>query len=41
MGNTALMKASEWGLSDVVKIIVDAGADKDAKDEVSYLICCE
>ena len=32
---TPLHIAARWGDTDVVKVLLDAGADIDAKDEVS------
>ena len=34
---TALMHAAEGGSKDVVELLLDKGADKDAKDEVSVV----
>ena len=33
--NTALMRASYWGKTDTVQLLLGAGADKEAKDNVS------
>ena len=33
-GWTAMMRAAQYGLVEVVYRLLDAGADKDAKDEV-------
>ena len=34
-GKTALLKAAENGMFDVVEILIDAGASLEAKDTVS------
>ena len=36
MGDTALMKAAVNGRREVAKLLVDAGADMNEKDNVSY-----
>jgi hypothetical protein len=33
-GNTALIYAAQYGRVDCVRLLIDAGADKDAKDNV-------
>ena len=33
-GNTALILAAEQGHADCLRLLIDAGADKDAKDRV-------
>jgi hypothetical protein len=33
-GYTALMEAAQWGHAECVRLLIDAGADKDAKDNV-------
>ena len=33
-GSTALIRAAEYGRTDCVRLLVDGGADKDAKDIV-------
>jgi hypothetical protein len=36
-GKTALMLAAEWGRLEVVKVLVQAGADKEKQDQVSVV----
>jgi ankyrin repeat protein len=33
-GDTALMRANAWGRAECARLLIDAGADKDAKDDV-------
>ncbi len=33
-GNTALMWAAEYGRAECVRLLIDAGADKEAEDNV-------
>ncbi len=35
-GDTALFSAAECGHADCVRLLIDAGADKEAKDKVLY-----
>ena len=35
-GETALSKAAESGHTDCVRLLLDAGADRDTKNEVRY-----
>ena len=39
-GRTAMIQASEEGHADCVHLLVDCGADKDAKDDVHVAIIC-
>ncbi len=38
-GRTALMCAADIGYADCVRMLLDAGADKEAKDNVRYQYC--
>ncbi len=39
LGSTALMTAAEKGHADCVRLLVDVGADKEAKDNVRDMFC--
>lgn len=39
LGTTALLKASAKGRTATVKLLLDAGANKEAMDEVKWIIC--